>query len=77
MQPSFLPTPKRLTYALVHVRIAHIKIAQRTRGQADPGLADVVALQKDEEFWRALETPIEVRAQVTAFGTALADLSAN
>lgn len=63
--------------ALVHVRVAHVEVAQRTGGQTDANLPDVVPLQKDEEFWGAPETPVELRAQVTPFGTALAHLCAN
>lgn len=72
-----LPSQPQLTDALVHVRIAKAKVSQRTRRQANPNLSDIVPLQEDEEFGGTPQTPIELRAQVTASGTALTQLGAD
>ena len=66
-----LPT---LTDALVHVRVAGIKVSRRAGWQADTHLADVVPLQQDEQLGRALEAAVDLRAELTAFGTGLASV---
>lgn len=63
--------------ALVHVCIAKAKVSQWTGWEADPNLPDIVPLQKDEELGGTSQAPVELRAQVAAPGTALAQLSAN
>lgn len=69
-----LPT---LTDALVHVRVAGIKVSRWAGWQADAHLADVVPLQQDEQLGRALEAAVDLRAELTAFGTGLASLGAD
>lgn len=66
-----------LTDALVHVCIAKAEVSQWTGWEADPNLPDIVPLQKDEELGGTSQAPVELRAQVAAPGTALAQLSAN
>ena len=69
-----LPT---LTDALVHVRVAGIKVSRWAGRQADAHLADIVPLQQDEQLGRALEAAVDLRAELTAFGTGLAFLGAD
>lgn len=75
--PTPFPRSPTLTDALVHVRVAKAKVSQWTRRQANPDLSDIIPLQEDEEFGRTPQAPIELRAQVTASGTALTQLGAD
>lgn len=63
--------------ALVHVGVAGIEVSRWAGRQADAHLADVVPLQQDEQLGRALEAAVDLRTELTAFGTGLAPLGAD
>lgn len=66
-----------LTDAFVHVGVAGIEVSRGAGWQANAHLADVIPLQQDEQLGRALKAAVDLRTELTAFGTGLAPLGAD
>lgn len=66
-----------LTRALVHVRVADSEVALGAGREADADLADVVALQQDEEAGQAPQAAVVLGAQVAPARAGGRDLRAD